>query len=88
MKILPAFCNFQEIEEQPAYFIEQMWADIGGTLGLYLGMSAVSVIEVIQLVILLGANWCCAKEKKVKSKMAHQDSVTVPAPEIVYPKNI
>ncbi|XP_077982509.1 degenerin mec-10-like [Glandiceps talaboti] len=37
--------NSQTISEQPAYPIEQLFSDIGGTLGLYIGLSIITVFE-------------------------------------------
>ena len=39
--------KIDEIEERPTYESSKFWSDIGGWLGLLMGMSVMSVIEVL-----------------------------------------
>ncbi|ESN98359.1 hypothetical protein HELRODRAFT_177243 [Helobdella robusta] len=43
--------NFQVLSESPSYEVAQFLSDIGGILGLYLGMSFMSVVEFVELFI-------------------------------------
>ncbi|XP_071177494.1 acid-sensing ion channel 2-like [Mytilus edulis] len=49
------FSSLQEevTEEELAYTIENFWSDIGGSLGLWVGMSVISLGEVLELGILI-----------------------------------
>nr|XP_006818286.1 PREDICTED: uncharacterized protein LOC102801560 [Saccoglossus kowalevskii] len=42
--------NYELIEEQEAYPIENLCSDIGGTLGLYIGISAITVFEFMEFI--------------------------------------
>ncbi|XP_033114145.1 very low-density lipoprotein receptor-like [Anneissia japonica] len=42
--------NYQSTTEEPAYLIENLISDIGGTAGLYIGISIISFCEFIELV--------------------------------------
>ncbi|XP_070582192.1 uncharacterized protein [Ptychodera flava] len=41
--------NYQKITKLPAYTIEELLADLGGILGLYIGMSLITAFEVLEL---------------------------------------
>ena len=41
-------------EQQPSYMLSNLFSDIGGTLGLWVGLSLLTVVELIQLVVKLG----------------------------------
>ncbi|XP_041354351.1 amiloride-sensitive sodium channel subunit gamma-like isoform X2 [Gigantopelta aegis] len=41
--------NFETIAQQPSYVLSNLLADIGGQLGLYLGLSVVTLFEFIEL---------------------------------------
>ena len=40
-------------EQQPSYRLSNLFSDIGGTLGLWVGLSLLTVMELIQLVLKL-----------------------------------
>ena len=41
-------------EQQPSYRLSNLFSDIGGTLGLWVGLSLLTVVELLQLVLKLG----------------------------------
>ncbi|XP_076106021.1 degenerin deg-1-like [Mytilus galloprovincialis] len=49
------FTSLQEeiTEEELAYTVENFWSDIGGSLGLWVGMSVISLAEILELGILI-----------------------------------
>ena len=55
--------NIMQVMESPGYGEEQMIADIGGMLGLFIGLSAIGLVEIIQLLIRI-CHRCCQKEKE------------------------
>ncbi|KAK3095812.1 hypothetical protein FSP39_019504 [Pinctada imbricata] len=52
--------NYQLITEEPLYSIYRFIADIGGTLGLFIGASLVSVMELLQVALAV-INYLCKK---------------------------
>ncbi|XP_070570703.1 low-density lipoprotein receptor-related protein 2-like [Ptychodera flava] len=40
--------NYETVEETPAYILENLIGDIGGSLGLYIGLSLITVAEFIE----------------------------------------
>ncbi|XP_046366455.2 degenerin-like protein unc-105 [Haliotis rufescens] len=47
--------NYEIINEEPDYELTQFVSDVGGTLGLWVGLSVLSVFEVVQLLIELSS---------------------------------
>ncbi|XP_078617329.1 epithelial sodium channel subunit alpha-like [Branchiostoma floridae x Branchiostoma japonicum] len=43
--------NLQTITESPAYGVENLLGDLGGQLGLWLGVSVMTVLEVVELIV-------------------------------------
>ncbi|XP_070576037.1 uncharacterized protein [Ptychodera flava] len=43
--------TYQEIREEPAYPIQNLFSDIGGSLGLYIGLSIITVFEFFEFVL-------------------------------------
>ncbi|XP_060598499.1 acid-sensing ion channel 4-A-like [Ruditapes philippinarum] len=43
--------NYELIEEEPLYEPVRFLSDIGGTMGLFLGASALTFVEILQLVL-------------------------------------
>ncbi|KAL5016079.1 hypothetical protein ScPMuIL_005668 [Solemya velum] len=43
--------NYETIEEEPLYDTTRFVSDIGGTLGLFMGASLLSAVEVLQLIV-------------------------------------
>ena len=41
-------------EQQPSYLLSNLFSDVGGTLGLWVGLSLLTVVELLQLVVRLG----------------------------------
>ncbi|GMT02586.1 hypothetical protein PENTCL1PPCAC_24760, partial [Pristionchus entomophagus] len=59
--------NYQLLSESAAYTIVNLISDIGGQLGLFLGMSLISILEIIVLALLIC--WYCATHKSRKREM-------------------
>ena len=59
-----------EMTQTPAYNLSNLFSDMGGTLGLWVGVSILTVAELIQLVIRMGLTLCNrnrpAPEKNIK----------------------
>ncbi|XP_059169932.1 acid-sensing ion channel 1C-like [Physella acuta] len=56
--------NYERISEQPDYEIIQMFSDVGGTIGLWIGLSLLSLFELLHLivdVVVLVATHMCRK---------------------------
>nr|XP_019920401.2 amiloride-sensitive sodium channel subunit alpha [Crassostrea gigas] len=62
--------NFEEISEEPLYDGFRFLSDIGGTLGLFLGASILSFVELVQLMveILYYFRYKCLKNKPAVKK--------------------
>ncbi|KAK6018880.1 Amiloride-sensitive sodium channel [Ostertagia ostertagi] len=60
--------NYQVLTESPAYSLVNLVSDVGGQVGLFLGMSIISVIELLTLVLLLVCY--CATHKSRKQEIA------------------
>ncbi|XP_077869752.1 uncharacterized protein LOC144361814, partial [Saccoglossus kowalevskii] len=67
--------NYQLVNEQAAYKWEDVLSDIGGTLGLYAGISLISVCEFVNFFVLLCRKYCKKKENKVGQWAWRQSSV-------------
>ncbi|KAK6047062.1 hypothetical protein COOONC_15434 [Cooperia oncophora] len=66
--------NFQVLTESPAYTLVNMVSDAGGQVGLFLGMSIISVIEYLALILLLLCY--CATHKSRKREIAEIEKET------------
>nr|KAG5714061.1 hypothetical protein BaRGS_020389 [Batillaria attramentaria] len=53
--------NYENITEKPDYEDAQFISDVGGTLGLWIGLSVLSIFEVFQLVLELLRHFCCCR---------------------------
>ncbi|XP_076441336.1 acid-sensing ion channel 2-like [Babylonia areolata] len=61
--------NYENITEEPDYEEAQFISDLGGTLGLWVGLSFLSVVEVVQLAMELIRCLCCSRgQPRVASK--------------------
>ncbi|KAI8512182.1 amiloride-sensitive sodium channel [Branchiostoma belcheri] len=56
--------NYEQISESPGYEVENLLGDLGGQLGLWVGMSLLSAMEVVEIFADLFAILC----KKISSK--------------------
>ncbi|CAH1802000.1 unnamed protein product [Owenia fusiformis] len=43
--------NYEQIEQQKAYDLTALWSDIGGSLGLFVGASVLTIFELLDVVI-------------------------------------
>ncbi|XP_070558969.1 amiloride-sensitive sodium channel subunit gamma-like [Ptychodera flava] len=60
LKVFFEELNFQTIIQTKAYKIENLLGDIGGTLGLYIGLSVITVVEII-VFFLHTCRYCCRR---------------------------
>ena len=67
--------NLHEISQKPSYSFGNLWSNIGGTIGLWAGLSVITVIEVTFFLIRLC--YLCYKNRKYKksAKVVPQDRV-------------
>nr|CDJ94582.1 Na+ channel domain containing protein [Haemonchus contortus] len=66
--------NFQVLTESPAYSLVNLVSDVGGQVGLFLGMSIISVIELLTLLLLLICY--CATHKSRKREIEEIEKET------------
>ncbi|KAF7638639.1 hypothetical protein Mgra_00002017 [Meloidogyne graminicola] len=65
--------NYETLSESPAYGLTSLIADLGGLTGLWIGISIVSILEVVQLI------WFCLDfyhTKNAKQKNSIKRSIT------------
>ncbi|XP_062568260.1 degenerin unc-8-like [Saccostrea cucullata] len=63
--------NFEELVESPASTFAEFASNIGGAIGLWIGLSVLAMFEVVQLMIELcayGFYLLCGKKRKVKDQ--------------------
>ncbi|GFN77780.1 amiloride-sensitive sodium channel subunit gamma [Plakobranchus ocellatus] len=58
--------NYEELEESAAYQIDQFLSDVGGTIGLWIGLSVLSLFEIVHLLTDIGL-YLCRGGRKPKS---------------------
>ncbi|XP_077977483.1 degenerin unc-8-like [Glandiceps talaboti] len=63
--------NYDRVYEKPAYELSQLWADIGGALGLWIGVSTVTVMEFLEFLV-NGLLW--AKRRLPRSDVSSNTS--------------
>ncbi|XP_077997315.1 uncharacterized protein LOC144450544 [Glandiceps talaboti] len=49
--------NYEKVTEVPDYKLENLFGDIGGSLGLYIGLSVITVVEFLELVYDITVYW-------------------------------
>ncbi|OWF52765.1 Degenerin-like protein asic-2 [Mizuhopecten yessoensis] len=71
VEIYYRYLNFEVIKTEASYEVENLLSDIGGQLGLWIGLSIVSLFEIIEIVsdiVVIGILRLCSKKKNgVKS---------------------
>ncbi|CAL2030258.1 hypothetical protein CAEBREN_32534 [Caenorhabditis brenneri] len=65
--------NFQVLTESPAYTFVNFISDVGGQVGLFLGMSIISVIEYLVLLFLVFFYCCTHKSRKAEIEQLEMD---------------
>ncbi|CAO4360202.1 unnamed protein product [Caenorhabditis nigoni] len=65
--------NFQVLTESPAYTFVNFISDVGGQVGLFLGMSIISVIEYVVLIFLVFFYCCTHKSRKAEIEQLEMD---------------
>lgn len=63
--------NYEEIMEEEAFAVSSLIADCGGILGLYIGASLCSIVEVLQYVSFLFASTFSRLRCKKKERHPH-----------------
>ncbi|XP_077865309.1 uncharacterized protein LOC144351913 [Saccoglossus kowalevskii] len=63
--------NYESVHEQPAYKWEDILSDIGGTMGLYIGISIISICEFVSFIVLLC--WKLPKKEAVQPRVEEQE---------------
>ncbi|KAL3869754.1 hypothetical protein ACJMK2_042395, partial [Sinanodonta woodiana] len=56
--------NFEKIDEVPEISFTQLLSDVGGAIGLWIGLSVLALCEIFHLILelcALGINRCCSK---------------------------
>lgn len=66
LKFVPKYLTVEVIEESLSYPIENFLSDVGGILGLYLGFSVMSMLEIVELFVQLFIH-NCIKPKNEKN---------------------
>uniref|UniRef100_A0AC34QKP1 Uncharacterized protein n=1 Tax=Panagrolaimus sp. JU765 TaxID=591449 RepID=A0AC34QKP1_9BILA len=68
--------NFETLKETAGYTLVNLFSDFGGNIGLWIGFSIITVIEVIELaceIAVYCVNKCLKKKRKKDKKMEIQD---------------
>ncbi|XP_050039758.1 acid-sensing ion channel 4-A-like [Dermacentor andersoni] len=65
--------NYLSVRDLPAYPLPQLFADLGGCLGLYIGVSAITIFEFLEHVFLLVNHLCerhcgCCKRQRASQR--------------------
>ncbi|PAA82974.1 hypothetical protein BOX15_Mlig007204g1 [Macrostomum lignano] len=73
----------QEMTEEPSYTTKNLMADLGGALGLWSGISVLTVCELIELLVyaILTARQRIAAKKRISQEAAHRAEVAAGKPE-------
>ncbi|XP_006816276.1 uncharacterized protein LOC102803109 [Saccoglossus kowalevskii] len=66
--------NYRSILNTPAYTVDQLFADIGGLMGLYVGISLITVVEFIELVYNLYNYFSLNREEKLAKRAKKMES--------------
>ncbi|ETN76502.1 Amiloride-sensitive sodium channel [Necator americanus] len=64
--------NYQVLSESPAYSLVNLVSDVGGQVGLFLGMSIISLIEIATLILLLLCYCATHKSRKMEIEEIEQ----------------
>ncbi|KAK7491315.1 hypothetical protein BaRGS_00017416, partial [Batillaria attramentaria] len=74
--------NYQKVETVPAYNWYRLLSDIGGQLGLWVGFSVLTMVEILQLLLDLGRHLLLrttlAGHQKLSTSFRKRDGVTPP----------
>ncbi|CAB03443.3 Amiloride-sensitive sodium channel [Caenorhabditis elegans] len=65
--------NFQVLTESPAYTFVNFISDVGGQVGLFLGMSIISAIEYLVLIFLVFFYCCTHKSRRAEIEQLEMD---------------
>ena len=52
--------NYRAIQEEAAYVLVDMLADLGGAVDLWVGMSVLAMCQCLEWLLLIGAYVCCS----------------------------
>ncbi|XP_041366658.1 uncharacterized protein LOC121381416 [Gigantopelta aegis] len=68
--------NYENITEEPDYEFVQFASDVGGTIGLWVGLSLLSMFEVLQFLMELGKHFLCGPCPRKPHKTKNANSRT------------
>lgn len=72
LHILYADIGYTKISEQPSLTVIDLISNIGGTLGLFIGISMLSVFEITEILIRIGSIVIKEKYNSYKKKKSYQ----------------
>ncbi|XP_070538285.1 uncharacterized protein [Ptychodera flava] len=64
LKVYFETLNYESTSEIPAYTWEDLLSDVGGTLGLYVGLSIITVCEIMRLLLKVITKFCRLNRKR------------------------
>ncbi|CAL1540637.1 unnamed protein product [Lymnaea stagnalis] len=63
--------NYELLKESPDYEMVNLWSDIGGTIGLWIGLSVLGVCELLFLLVQVLIKCCDGGKRKQASESRH-----------------
>ncbi|CAL1540642.1 unnamed protein product [Lymnaea stagnalis] len=73
--------NYEELVDQPNYEFTNLLSDIGGSIGLWIGLSVLSLFEIVHLLVELIRYLTCRRWTKTEAKGPGRSEQSVQVPE-------